>query len=177
MADLKKGIRVAFGCQARVGKSEAAKIIISKYGGVEYSFASPLYDILHFAQETCNFEINKDRYFLQTVGTWARQQNENTWVDIMKQKILQNPLDSNIIVSDVRFPNEAEMLKKCGFTLIRIKRNDAHSIFTNDVANNGGSISHESENQLSDDDFHFVIDNNSTLKDLQIQLMSIVNTT
>ena len=108
-------MRVAFGCQARVGKSTAVAHLISEHGGLELSFAAPLYNILYFAQETCGLEKRKDRKFLQWIGTeWGREQDDNLWVSLLLQKVEANP-DKNIFVPDLRFPNEIRALKAAGF--------------------------------------------------------------
>lgn len=69
------------------------------------------------------------RKTLQLVGTdlFRKQFNYNIWVNCVEKKILsqiQSNPNSNIIISDCRFPNEIEMLKNLGFKLIHIKRND-----------------------------------------------------
>ena len=62
-------IKIAFGYKMGVGKDEACSYLIKKYGGEKISFASPLYDIQHHAQRVCGFEEEKDRQFLQFIGT------------------------------------------------------------------------------------------------------------
>jgi hypothetical protein len=65
----KMQIKIAFGYKMGVGKDEACSYLIKKYGGEKISFASPLYDIQHHAQRVCGFEEEKDRQFLQFIGT------------------------------------------------------------------------------------------------------------
>ena len=120
-----KGLRIAFGCQARVGKSTGVQYLIQNYGGSELSFARPLYEILYFAQKKCGFDLQKDRKFLQWVGTqWAREKEPDIWVNCLLRE-LKTSHEENIYVSDIRFPNELEALKKEGFTCVRIIRNNS----------------------------------------------------
>ena len=68
------------------------------------------------------------RKTLQLVGTdlFRKHFNSDIWVRCVEKKILsqiQSNQNSNIIVSDCRFPNEIKMLKDLGFSLIHIKRN------------------------------------------------------
>jgi hypothetical protein len=63
--------RFGFGFEARVGKDTAVEYLIKKHGGVRISFASPIYDILEYAQNVCGFEKVKDREFLQQIRTFG----------------------------------------------------------------------------------------------------------
>ena len=115
-------VKLAFGYKRRVGKDTSCDYLIEKYGGVKLSFAEPLYKILNFAQEECNFEKTKDRKFLQFLGTeWARTINDNVWVNLLVKRIKELPALSNIFVSDLRFQNEFKVLKEHGFICIHLK--------------------------------------------------------
>jgi len=68
------------------------------------------------------------RKVLQLIGTdlFRKHFNYNIWVQCVEKKLLshlESDPNSNIIISDCRFPNEIEMLKKLGFKLIHIQRN------------------------------------------------------
>ncbi len=69
------------------------------------------------------------RKMLQLVGTnlFRDKFNPDIWVNCVEKKILselENNPNSNIVISDCRFPNEIKMLKKIGFKLIHIQRNE-----------------------------------------------------
>lgn len=128
------GVRIAFGCEARVGKDTSAAYLASVldakpkdastyYGTRLFSFAEPLYKILYHAQSVCGFEMGKDRKFLQWVGTeWARSIKSDVWVNLLIERIKKAPGDANIIVTDVRFADEFEALKAAGFKMVRLIR-------------------------------------------------------
>lgn len=159
-----KGLRIAFGCKARTGKSESVKYLIGKYGGTELTFAKPLYDILHFSQEKCGFPIEKDRNFLQYIGTnWAREKDPNVWVRLLCEKLEKIPEEENVFVSDVRFPNEFSVLKQLGFKLVLLNR---------DVSNDDWR-QHSSENQKLES-WDFTINNNFSLDHLHHELDNLV---
>lgn len=70
---------------------------------------------------------------------------------------------SNWIIPDVRFPNEAERIKKLGGTLIRVER---RSLLSDD--------SHPSETALDDyTEWDYVIENDGTLQDLKNKVQAI----
>ena len=155
-------LRLAFGHEARVGKDTAGEYLKNKYGGETFSFAKPLYEILYYAQNICGFNKQKDRTFLQMVGTWARNIDEDTWVNIMKRNIEENS-DKNIFITDVRYPNEFSVLKELGFTLVKITR-DADKGMTN------AQQSHSSENSLFGADWDIMLENNGTIDEFYIKL-------
>ena len=71
-----------------------------------------------------------------------------------------------VIVTDVRFRNEFDHLKKQGFYQIRLLR-DSHT-----------QINHSSEtnqDSIRDDEFDYVLHNNGTLKDLKSEVLKIVS--
>lgn len=165
-------MKIGFGCEARVGKDTACNFLMSKYphAGVQLSFAAALYNILHYAQQICGFDKGKDRKFLQWVGTeWARTIDSDVWINIVKRNIEAIPPDTAIIVTDVRFPNEADMLRSMGFTLVKINRDmDKRK----DVPANTG---HASETSMANYKWDVVIENNGTLADFYQKLDSLVS--
>lgn len=168
------GIRLAFGCQARVGKTTAVNYLISRYGGVEKFFAEPLYSILHYAQDICGFKKEKDREFLQYIGTeWARKRNPCVWVDALLKETDKLPEISNIYISDLRYPNELTTIKKAGYKTVRIIRSEA----INDMSFGSGSRVHESEIALLNtpsSEWDYIIYNDGTLEELYYNLDKLI---
>jgi len=91
------------------------------------------------------------RELLQKLGTCVRKEIDNEfWI----KSLFANNND-NIIIADVRFPEEVKAIKDRGGIVIRINR---------DLS---GVNNHISEIALDDyKDWDYVIDNNGTLKDL-----------
>jgi hypothetical protein len=164
-------IRLAFGYQARAGKSEAVKYLVSKYGGKELSMGKAVYDILHYAQNRCGFSLRKDRKFLQMAGEWGRDKDLDVWINIVNEEIAQIPQE-NIYISDLRYPNEAMRLKDRGFRLVNIIRDS--QLKSDDFGS--GSRTHSSEISMKNyNDWDFVIYNNQSLVEFQQQLDNIIN--
>jgi len=65
------------------------------------------------------------RLVLQLFGTDCMRNGfyDGIWVSLVKKQLLENP-DSNFVIPDVRFENEAEMIKSIGGKLWRVKRGD-----------------------------------------------------
>lgn len=168
-----KYLRIAFGCEARVGKDTSAAYLANKLNEMQkqtsmryetsvLSFAEPLYNILHHAQRVCGFEIGKDRKFLQWVGTdWARSIKSDVWVNLLVERIGRLSR-RDIIVTDVRFIDEFEALKKLGFVMVRLIRTEK----SEQVAR------HASETSAANADLPWdhIIDNNGTLEELYAKL-------
>lgn len=160
-------VKIAFHGKMGSGKDTGVDFLIKKHGGTKLTFAKPLYDILYYAQEKCGFKHEKDRKFLQFIGTeWAREIDDNIWVNLALKKL--DTLSGNVYNNDCRFINELIALKNKGFICVKIKRTKV-----NNNRAGTGDIFHKSEMGLSDDLFDFVIENNNSLDDFYTQIENI----
>ena len=93
------------------------------------------------------------RELLQKLGTCIRQGIDNEfWI---KSLYAENEYVENIIIADVRFPEEVKSIKDRGGIVLRLVRDGA------------GAGNHISETALDDyTDWDYVIENNGTLEDL-----------
>jgi len=118
-----KVMRIGLSGPARCGKDYAAQHLIELYGGEILRFSDPLYELMYLMQEFVGFDRIKDRRLLQWVGTdWARARDKQVWLRLFQQRLDKMGEDTNVFVTDLRFPGEADLLKSQGFTLIRIER-------------------------------------------------------
>lgn len=94
------------------------------------------------------------RDFLQKLGTDAIRNglHENTWVNAT---LADYASDANWIITDTRFPNEAEAIKKAGGIVVRINRPGIQPINP-----------HPSETSLDDWNFDAVINNDGDVADI-----------
>ena len=159
-------LKIAFGGVMGSGKDTCVDYLCSKYP--EYtriSFAGALYDILSYAQEKCGFKKTKDRKFLQFIGTdWARNIDENVWINI----VLNKDIKGIGLLSDIRFPNEFKALKNNGWICVKVTRDN----IVNNRAGTGDKM-HTSElsiNEIKDEDWDVIIDNNDSLEELYKKL-------
>lgn len=155
---------------ANSGKDTLADYIISNKNNsfVKYALAKPIKDImiehLGFTYEQCYDQKLKQieddfwgispREVMLLIGTKMFRENwrYDFWVKLMEKKIIDNS-EENIIVSDVRFANEAEMIKSHGGIIVNVKR-----------PNNPIKVNHISENGLSNDLIDYTIINDSTIE-------------
>ena len=121
-----------------------------------------------------NYNMNC-RQLMQFVGTDLFRNNldQNVWINIVNDKVKKLILDINsgtqtlkhvkgIIISDVRFDNEAQFIKSIGGTIVKINRNVAIE-----------SSNHQSERGISIAT-DYVIENNTTIDDLYNQIDYII---
>ena len=101
------------------------------------------------------------RQLLQFIGTdlLRAQLHNDVWVESLLMGYSSN---QKWLISDVRFPNEADAIKDLGGMVIRVNRN-------------GAIDPHPSETALDTYDFDYVLDNNGTLKDLKANVHKWVN--
>jgi hypothetical protein len=130
------------------GKDTLGNHLVSKYNYVRIAFADPLKEVIktvfNFNDEQLYGESKEiiDEYWkvaprtvMQYVGTdMFRNQigkilpdiGTNIWIEVIKRKILDiwktNP-NQRIVLTDLRFPNEINLIKELNGIIIRVKRN------------------------------------------------------
>lgn len=112
-----------------------------------------------------NGNIPTYRQVLQFIGTdlFRNQFNPEVWINAA----LNTSPASNIIITDCRFPNEADAILERGGILIRLQRN------INKLSSN--SVNHSSETALDDyTKFTHIINNNSSISKLDKSLITIL---
>lgn len=109
---------IGIGHKARQGKDTIANYLVKQYGAQKFSFSDALYDV---ARVVFGME-EKDGPLLQVLGTEVfRRRDPNVWVKTVYRKI-QDKTPAIAVVPDVRFPNEAQMVKDMGGKVIHIRR-------------------------------------------------------
>lgn len=118
------------------------------------------------------------RELLQRVGTEAMRDNvhEDVWVNALfadykptyniKHSITVDTAP-NWIITDVRFPNEADAIKKRGGLVVRVER---YNLDGSDYGWGNPASDHPSETSLDDYDFDYRILNNGTIDDLVLRV-------
>ena len=124
------------------------------------------------------------RWVLQYWGTEVcrRSFHDDIWIASLENK-LRNSKD-NIVISDCRFPNEIEAIKKANGIIVWVQRGMLPEWYDDAVsANQGNNIGinamklrkiHASEWAWLGNEFDHIIDNNGTIDDLFKQAQSLV---
>ena len=162
------------------GKDTAGSVLVDTYGWEKMSFASPIKDLTASTFGLNRFMLegstpasrdvrelplpnlfNKTpRFLLQVIGTGFRDLiHPDVWVKIVEQNYLKG--DSHVVITDVRFPNEVDMISKYGF-VVGIKR----------PGYNGDQ--HISERALDNVALKYIIQNDKTMCELKVKMNNLV---
>lgn len=162
--------------RARSGKDTVANFIIAAIGGYRYSFADPIRAMLAPLGVDMNdpyWQARKEdvipalgvspRRMMQTLGTeWGRQLiNPDLWIIMAHQRLLQN--GPGMVISDVRFENEAAWIRKHGGWIIHVIRPEAKAV-----------EAHASEDGIEMLDADAQLLNSGTLEELQLSVRELL---
>jgi hypothetical protein len=157
---------------AQSGKDTVAEYLVNERGFERVAFADPIREFLlelnpilengiHLTSvvDEFNWEIAKKkpevRRLLQATGVAARKHiDEDLWVIAALRKM--NEVGKQYVITDVRFQNEAVMIKQSGGHIWRVERQGI-----------GPVNEHVSEHDLDNWEFDSYIHNNSTIEDLK----------
>lgn len=177
--DEELGIKNAYNTIGLIGYSQAGKdtvasILVERYGYTRVAFADKIREFLYdlnpmvacsptgYLQDLVNLvgwdaakQEPQVRRLLQDLGNSARKTiDENVWVTLALGNI---DVNQRVVITDVRFENEAMMIKLMGGQLWRVKRLGIGPV--ND---------HVSESELEGYKVDQIFVNNGTLKDLEL---------
>lgn len=181
---------LAFLGRAQSGKDTAAGFLVSEHSYTALAFADPLRSLvwdmnpyvptvpgvtvrLRTLIADVGWDYAKLRYpevrqLMQRVGQAMRERDPDYWVDDMRKRVNAGLMwNMPMVVSDVRYPNEADMLKRYGFKLVRIIRPGATA--------GGTAAQHASETALDDFETDFEISNAGSLEDFRWHVKTIAD--
>lgn len=148
----------------RVGKTTFSDYLVDKFKFKTYAFADPIKEGAKIMFNLTNEQVHGDlkevvdkrwgltpRQFLQKLGTDCCRKTfgNDVWIKTMKFWYADNK-DKNVVISDIRFPNEAQAITELGGVLIKIIN---PNIKTN-------KDSHESEQLVDTINYDLIINNN-----------------
>lgn len=160
---------------AGVGKDTVRNMLEAEHDFTGVAFADPIRDMLghlladngfstawiferHLKEQPIDGLGLSYRQLAQTLGTeWGRQLRDDFWIRIMQRRIdfYRGRLNRRIVISDVRFLNEAEWIKGQGGEVWLIRRDGIAAV-----------RDHESERQIGQINPDRVIANTGTVEDL-----------
>lgn len=175
---------------ARSGKNSAAEALV-QYGWKQAAFGDKLREFLLAVDpvipgphgsgllrlsvliKDVGWEYAKDHYpevraLLQRTGTEAGRKllGSDVWVDALFYELADAP---TLVVTDVRFPNEARAVAERGGVLIRVERPGVGP-----AKDKVGRV-HESETALDGWGFDHVLTNDGSVRDLHLKLYGVAD--
>ena len=197
------------------GKDTAADYLVNFHGFRRDSFANTLKDAVAAVfgwdrvllegrtKEAREWREQKDEWWSKRLGMnitprWILQYwgtdvcrvafHDDIWIASLENKMRKTT--DNIVISDVRFPNEIEAIHNAGGIVIRIKRGEEPEWFDAAISANKGpdgnstwSLSraklerlkiHASESSWVGGDIDYVVTNDGTIDELFSQIRNIV---
>ena len=164
---------------AQAGKDETAKILVEKHGFKRLAFADPIREAILGLNPKVDsittvgdlvgdygWDVAKQnpevRRLLQVMGAEVglKQFGADFWVVVALSQI---GTSTDVVFTDVRFPNEAKALADMNGAIVRVIRPNTNAV--ND---------HESEVAMDRYDFDATILNNGTLDDLNSQVERVL---
>jgi hypothetical protein len=96
------------------------------------------------------------------IGKLGRSYSSLIWIMHIARQMKRAPESTQLfIISDLRFIDEFNWAKKNGFVMCRIKRNEQLKL---------NDISETEQDELTDDQFDMIIDNNCSIKELKTKV-------
>ncbi len=172
-------IIIGFTGPAGCGKDTAAMALVRQLGFTRMSFAAPIKEALNamfgwdpgmwldreWKERYLDGFRESPRTLAQTLGTeWARALDPDFWVKVMDHRIDLGPVKlERVVISDVRFPNEATWIRSHGGHVINASR-DLDTVVAE----------HSSEAGLSWDLIDFQLANSGGVKQLEKETVELV---
>jgi hypothetical protein len=180
---------IGLGHYARTGKDSVASVLVKEHGFTRVAFADALKELAlkadpliynnamvnvatgrgHLKQvvhangwENAKNQFPEVRKFLQNLGVAAREvMGENVWVDLALDGTYGG--QDRVVVTDVRFENEAHAIALMGGKLVKVSRPGF-----------GPANQHVSETGLEDYEWDYELQNNGSLDDLPAKVASML---
>lgn len=162
--EMPRQILVAFTGLAQSGKTTAAKQLCHE-GFDRMSFADPIKQMVRCltpetdkTAELAAFGGKSLRFLYQSLGTdWGRDMvDENIWVSLGRERLksllrdVEEGVIKGVVIDDLRFDNEAELIHELGGLVIKVSREGTESMsHASESGISGHLISYEMSNDTS----------------------------
>ena len=170
-------LKIALTGKMRAGKSTVADHLTVYYGFAQFAFGDALKS---FAHEIFGKPKEKDRNLYQWFGQTMRSRDPDVWVRHLDNSIREyidfvnendgpfyvkryrDSLPKNIVITDLRQPNEYDYCRRNGFVIIRVNCPEETRIVR--AVNNGdifhrSALHHETERYVDLFEVDYEIDN------------------
>jgi dephospho-CoA kinase len=172
-----QGMKVAIVGRIRSGKDTVGSMFIKDYGCFRMAFGDGIGRVIrdYFPEA---FENGKPRRHYQHIGQRFRDLNPDVWVKDLGRtyQLLQDKGLTRFVVTDMRQMNEYHYLKSQGFMVVKVETAD--EIRLERMNANGDTftledLNHETEQEIDQIPYDYLISNNTTLEDLYKQVQFV----
>ena len=173
-------MKIALLGKMRSGKDTVGEYLCDTHNCKRFAFGDEVKDVINTYFPKA-FENGKPREHYQVIGQSFRKLNPNIWIERTLEKINTveqlNP-NINIVVTDVRQPNEATELRKRGFTIIKVVAPEhirLERILAAKDNFNEEELHHETELNVDRCVYDYCITNDGTLEELYREVDVVLN--
>ncbi|WNF07457.1 deoxynucleotide monophosphate kinase family protein [Brevibacillus borstelensis] len=185
MANAAVPVKIALTGRMRSGKDAIAAYLTQQYGFARFAFGDGIRKVCRELFPDQMADGKKPRALLQGVGQAMRAFDPDVWVRQCLAKIAElheydkrlrlTPCD--VVITDLRQPNEYARLRAEGFVIIRVNASDetriqrmidAGDTFDDDT------LTHETEQHVDSFAVDYEIDNDGSLAELYAQVDAVV---
>lgn len=154
-----KPILIAIGSKSKVGKDFFADLLAKFFPFTRLFFAEGAYKIHDFTLQQLCKPVEKNRELLQFNAEGLKDlfNDPCLWVTPVEKVVEKEYKVNNIVITDLRLKEEWEMVKKYGFTTVRINRKERVM---------PKNPNHRTEVELDDYDWDIYIDNDGSESEL-----------
>lgn len=167
-------IKIALCGKIRSGKDTVADVLQDRYGFERFKFSQGIWDVLETAwniKDEPNTE--KPRKMLQDVGQKLREVDEMVWINYTLHQVAEIDGIRDVVITDLRQPNEYKALKDTGFYIVRINADTDERIARAKAQGDifeAQDLFHETESHVDGFEVDFEINNDGTFQELNQQI-------
>ncbi|MGE6629647.1 hypothetical protein [Bacillus sp. NPDC077027] len=180
-----KPLKIGILGEMRAGKDTVKELLTHElnklsFGTWEFQFSTGIHWIIKTFMPHL-YDEGKPREALQYIGEVMRKFDPDVWINYLFQTTLfrfaNRTRKTNMIVSDVRQPNEVKRLKEEGFIIIKViapyevrveRARSAGDSFNKD------SFNHETEKIVHSCEFDYVIENAGSIDELEKSITALL---
>jgi dephospho-CoA kinase len=172
------GMRIALSGKMRSGKDTVAKILIDEYCFNKLAYGDGIRKVCEYLFPD-EMKGKKNRTLGQKVAMTLRSLDDNVWSNLLLREIDRiTPKDVNIIVTDLRFPNEYDSLKNLGFYIVKVIASE--DIRVQRIIDAGDQyrtedLVHTSEEYIDQFHYDYEINNDASVENLKIKTIAMLN--
>lgn len=161
-----KPIRVSIFGKMRSGKDTIGRQLVESNHFLQFAYGDELKRAYH---DLFGYGNGKDREGYQWFGQTMRGRYPDVWVDILEKKMRPHLEHRNIVITDMRQPNEYEQLRELGFLMVKVHTPDEIRLERMRAKGDNfteADLTHETESYIDSFDYDVLIENTGTIGEL-----------
>lgn len=175
-----RGVSIALTGEMRSGKDTVGQYLIEEYGFKRFAFGDGIRKTTQRLFPEMYEQGEKPRKLLQDFGEFCRTFDQNVWVNYLFREMLWNdidPLEDNVVITDLRQPHEYDALLEAGFTIVRV--NTKPHIRKQRIISSGErfdqeAFQHDTEKHVREFEVDYELNNNGTPDQLLEQVDAMI---